>query len=482
MFKYGIIVIGYRNSDGIKRLLKTLNGVNYCQDEVTLIIGIDHSEELTVKNLAEEYEWRYGKKIIRFQTKHLGLKRHILTCGNYLNEYNLDAVAIFEDDVIPSRGFYQYMKAATERYYYEYDIAGISLYLPNNNVNAEKPFQAILNGQDAFFLQYPQSWGQVWMRNQWNDFYEWYKKNEEWEDGNPGWPKELPQNVMSWGEESWLKYHIKYCITKNKYFVYPYVSFSTCFSEKGVHTAESSNRLQVAMQNGKKILFDFPNWQEESVCYDVFYENVNLFKYIGISKDDLTIDLYGMHMITGKRYLLTCRELPYMCIRTWGKKLIPHDMNIICDIQGNDIFLYDLGMRQAEITGLPVYKQKNKTVENLKILDRLLLCKEQGIKLDYKLLSRGIKSVAIYGCGIVGRHLAEELKYTKVEIKCFIDQYVLEKDAVQIRVIRWEDELPEIDAIIITPTYDYEKICHMLRRTYCGEIISIWDLINEENS
>lgn len=476
MFRYGVIVIGYKNVDAIQRLLSALNRAEYGQDDVTLVIGIDYSEESEVKRTAEEFEWKYGKKIIRFQSSHLGLKRHILTCGNYINEYGLDAVAVFEDDTMPSCDFYQYMKAATEKYYYENDIAGISLYLSNHNFNADQPFCAIINDQDAFFLQYPQSWGQIWMKNQWNDFYAWYKRNEKWEDNGANCHGELPQNIMSW-KESWLKYHVKYCIAENKYFVYPYVSHATCFAEKGVHTSESSNRLQVPIPVGLMPKYDLPDWCERNVCYDAFYENVNLYQYIDVPEAELTVDLYGMHTYTARRYLLTCRELPYKCIRTWGNRLTPHDMNIICDIPGKDIFLYDLEIQKKGSVELPVYKKRNKAVINCMILDKLLTCKEQGIRFDGRLALQGIESVAIYGCGVVGRHFAEELKGTAIKIKCFIDQYTSKNEIAKIRVLRWEDDIPQVDAIIVTPVYDYEKIYHMLKQTYGKKIISIWDLI-----
>lgn len=40
----------------------------------------------------------------------------------------------------------------------------------------------------------------------------------------------LPQNLFTWSEKSWLKFHDRYCIETNRYFVYPYVSLSTNYS------------------------------------------------------------------------------------------------------------------------------------------------------------------------------------------------------------------------------------------------------------
>ena len=103
------------------------------------------------------------------------------------------------------------------------------------------------------FFQYAQSRGQIWFRRQWNDFRRWYDKN----NGLLTESVDMPYDVTSWKETSWLKYHIKYCVENDKYFVYPYLSYSTCFGEVGEHVKSDTNMWQVALSNGKNNSFHF---------------------------------------------------------------------------------------------------------------------------------------------------------------------------------------------------------------------------------
>lgn len=57
----------------------------------------------------------------------------MLQCGDYLNIYDLDAIAIFEDDTLPACSFFDFMTQATEKYINNENIAGISLYA--NGIN-----------------------------------------------------------------------------------------------------------------------------------------------------------------------------------------------------------------------------------------------------------------------------------------------------------------------------------------------------------
>ena len=128
MYNYGIVTIGYKNISGIQRLLKALDKADYQNQEILLIISIDHSGENSVLDIAEDFEWKHGKKVIKKFSQNLGLRRHVLACGYYLNEFNLDALIVFEDDMYPSIDFFRFSKAATEYYIDDDRIAGISLY------------------------------------------------------------------------------------------------------------------------------------------------------------------------------------------------------------------------------------------------------------------------------------------------------------------------------------------------------------------
>lgn len=339
MYKYGIVVIGYKNDKGIKRLLTALNKADYFENNVMLIISIDHSDNDAVYNVANEFCWNNGEKIIRTVSERLGLRNHVLKCGNYLNEYNLDSLVVFEDDIMPSRDYFYFVKACTEKYIENNNIAGISLYTHCVNFQTgERFFPLKSEDNDVYFFQCAQSRGQVWFRNQWNNFKLWYEANKEKELKSPL----MPQRVCDWPSTSWLKYHILYCIEKNKYFVYPYISFSTCFGEVGQHVRNNTNDFQVAISSGNKKSFNLPDFSLECILYDAFFENINLNKDLSLESEKLHVDLYGQATLIKCDYMLSSRKLNYPIIKKWGNRLIPHEMNIISDIEGEDFFLYDL--------------------------------------------------------------------------------------------------------------------------------------------
>lgn len=354
--KLGIVVIGYNRSSTIRRLLDKLNEADYFNDEVLLIISIDKSDAEDVYIAVTQFNWKHGSCVRKFQQQRLGLRGHVLKCGEYMEEYDLDAIAVFEDDIYPSPAFYNYMKQAVERYHDNDQIAGISLYTHLWNADAELPFQPDYNGLDVYFVRYAPSWGQIWMRNQWNDFIDWYKNQQGKLSPETG----IPSNVCGWPETSWLKYHITYCIMQKKYFAYPYEALATCFDEAGTHTQKQSNIFQVPiMQNANK-KYCFPEEKNIKVSYDAYFEREQIYEWVKVPKEELCVDLYGRKAATNnKRYLLTTKRYPYKIVKSYGMQMRPHEVNILENIPGTDIILYDLQERdklvKTEIDAMVYY-------------------------------------------------------------------------------------------------------------------------------
>ena len=313
--KLAIVAIGYNRVESLKRLLQSLSVAYYDCDKVDLFISVDNSGTDVVLKYAESFCWGYGNKIIKSYPKRLGLRQHVLTCGDLV--YGYDGLAVFEDDIYVAPSFYSYMKQAISMYANDCNIAGISLYSHLWSEQHQRPFSPEKKEYDNYFLQYAQSWGQIWMPKQWKEFKDWYKKNS----GDIVQDSRTPQHITKWPETSWLKYHIKFCIENNKYFVYPYYSFTTNFVEIGQHCKTSNN--------------------PSGVYYDAFFERKQLGKELSILEGDLTVDLYNSKEKDNSRYLLSSARLDYKVLHSYGLKLRPHEMNIIKGIDGEDIFLYD---------------------------------------------------------------------------------------------------------------------------------------------
>ena len=369
MKSIAIVVIAYNREKSLERLLNSIANARI-EENTVLIISIDKSNNPLVEACARNYEWPFGEKRVVAHKENLGLKRHILGCGNYLDEF--DAVVILEDDLIVAEGFFEYSRKAVEFYSENDDIAGISLYSFHINPHTGYPFFPSKNESDTFFIQYAPSWGQVWMKKQWKAFISWYEKNQADVFDLP----HLPINISHWGKNSWLKYHIKYAIENSKYFVYPYCAFSSTFSDVGVHANLSYTYFQVVLQEGLIRNFKFPDLTHESVRYDCNFEREMILQ----GYEDLCVDLWGTKgNRVKKRYWLTTLSLPYKVLKSYDLCLKPIENNINDFNKGNSIFLYDT----KEKANKPVYSISTKWY----IFDihfTMLLLKDYGINLFFQ--------------------------------------------------------------------------------------------------
>lgn len=337
--KIGICIIAYNRINSLKRVLLSIENAIYTES-VPLIISIDKSDTDNVEKYAYNYNWLHGEKRVITHTENLGLRKHVLKCGELLNEF--DALIVLEDDVYVAENYFQYAKQCVENFKDNNNIAGISLYSFPINYHNSHPFSPLKSDSDIYLMQNAQSWGQVWMKNQWESFIEWYNLHNEEFSIKP----HLPNSICSWPKSSWLKYHTRYCIECNKYFVYPYISLSTCFSEVGAHTNNTSTLIQTPLLYGKKEKYNF-NYK---TIYDSFFENEEIYKILNIQKDNLCIDFYyEKKNRQNKRFWLTRKILPYKIIKSYSLQLKPYELNIIKEIEGHELFLYDTTEKRNSI-------------------------------------------------------------------------------------------------------------------------------------
>ena len=130
--KPAIIAIGYNRPEALKRLLGSLNSAKYDTDDITLIISIDHSKKekdeknKAVLNLANDFEWKHGEKRVIFREKNMGLRAHVIACGDLANKY--ESIVMLEDDIYVSPMFYKYASKALEFVENKDYVGGVSLY------------------------------------------------------------------------------------------------------------------------------------------------------------------------------------------------------------------------------------------------------------------------------------------------------------------------------------------------------------------
>ena len=329
--KIALVVVGYNRLNSIVRLLESLSRAHY-ETEVPLVISIDASGCQPLYDYVNEFEWKYGKKYVLIKEKRLGLRDHILSCGDLTHFFK--AVVILEDDIFVSEYFYDYVQNAVNKYGDDDNVGGISLFRPKFDRNYPIEFEQ--DGNDVFAYQTVESWGECWTENMWKGFREWYNNTPDHVFSTV----DMPEFMKNW-KKAWSKFYIAYQIENNKYFIYPSVSYTTCFADAGVHGGESSVG-QVLLSTGKRN-YSMPEYESLSK-YDIYGTNEKVYQWLGYDKDDICVDFYGLHdRCDGHKFLLT----PYKCSsfkvnKTFALSLHPMELNVKYKLDGDGLFLYDI--------------------------------------------------------------------------------------------------------------------------------------------
>lgn len=126
-----------------------------------------------------------------------------------------------------------------------------------------------------------------------------------------------------------------------------------------------------------------------------------------------------------------------------------------------------------------VYKRADKFSEYFKIFDRWFSLRTDGITLEKYFMDKRYKTIAIYGMGVMGNHLFEEIRtFTNVSVLYGIDRKgdTLYRD---LRIYSMDEDFPEVDAVIVTATFDYMEIENALKKKVSCPIISLSKMIFE---
>jgi hypothetical protein len=340
-----IVIIAYNRPASLRRLLGSIANGQYTETNIPLCICIDKSSEPEVQEIAEGFDWKHGTKSIEISEEHLGLKMHVLKCGDLVEKYG--AIIMLEDDLVVSPAFYLYAQKCLSFYDDEPKVAGVSLYSYEIAESCSYPFEAIRDNSDVYFMQIASSWGQAWSRAQWTAFRKWLSETGDNKLNN------LPEYIQQWGKHSWKKYFINYLIEEGKYFVYPQHSYSTNFEDLGTN-ATTRDLFQVSIGNREKEVFFQPFDKSKSV-YDAYFEIEQhaLNQRVDFMKQwDYEVDLYGTKPVNkdSKEFFLTTKagENPE---KQFSAKMKPLVNNILYNLDGREIGLYrkdDLESRKAD--------------------------------------------------------------------------------------------------------------------------------------
>lgn len=120
----------------------------------------------------------------------------------------------------------------------------------------------------------------------------------------------------------------------------------------------------------------------------------------------------------------------------------------------------------------------NKFKKYFDLFDKWLEALERGKDISAFLRKYHYSKIAIYGMGVLGRHLYYALQDTDIEIIYVIDQNQ-QINSQGLKVYTMQDELPEVDAIIVTPVFAFEEIESKLSEKAEYPIVSLEEIIYE---
>lgn len=112
------------------------------------------------------------------------------------------------------------------------------------------------------------------------------------------------------------------------------------------------------------------------------------------------------------------------------------------------------------------------------VMDRWLVLLESGRSIAAWLRAQGYSHMAIYGYGMLGKHLMHQLVQENLVPDYAIDQQP-EKASGSVPMMTLEDDLPKVDLIIVTVLYDFSAIKKRLKKKVATEIRPLDWLIGE---
>lgn len=112
------------------------------------------------------------------------------------------------------------------------------------------------------------------------------------------------------------------------------------------------------------------------------------------------------------------------------------------------------------------------------MMNQWVKVKQENRSIAAYLENKGYKKIAIYGMNYAGETLYSELADSVVKVQYGIDRKASEKYS-EIEVISPEDNLPDVDAVIVTAITFFDEIEENLKRKLSCPILSLEDVLYE---
>lgn len=330
-----IVIPAWQRPESLRRLLLSVESAKFPAGQIPLVLSVEGECAATVRAMVQEYHWPHGPFRRIFHENRLGLREHILFCGDLSAEFG--CVIVLEDDLLVAPGFYDFAVQGQAFFAQDDRIAGIALYNYHHSEADFQPFVPLHDGADHYFLQAACSWGQCWSDAQWQGFRAFLAQFPTMA-GTPGYPDYLDH----FADYSWKKHFSRYLHHAGKTFVYPRVAHSTPFAEGGI-SAQLGTFWQVPLATQALPQYAFRAFDDSESRYDGWFEwDAEIAQqYIGeCVQERILVNLRGGKQGHSLGVWILGKTVAGEGLRAWGDELVPSEMNVRLGIRGSGISLY----------------------------------------------------------------------------------------------------------------------------------------------
>lgn len=176
-----------------------------------------------ILDLVDEFEWRFGEKLVHYRTANAGLQRQWLEAWWPSSDHEFAFVV--EDDLEVSPLYFGFLESVIRSYYYDRSnynpsVYGASLQRPRFVPGKHGNKLHVDPKTNVFLYQLVGTWGQLLFPKPWKEFRLWYDEHKS-KDKKPfldgmvtnGWYKRL-------GERIWTPWFIKFIHSRGYFNIY----------------------------------------------------------------------------------------------------------------------------------------------------------------------------------------------------------------------------------------------------------------------
>lgn len=154
-------------------------------------------------------------------------------------------------------------------------------------------------------------------------------------------------------------------------------------------------------------------------------------------------------------------------------------IKVVCSALGialGGVYGYTVGMKNKNREIKKVQELSDRHLSLFLLMNQWTQIKQDGKSIVEYLKKNNYNSIAIYGMSYVGETLLRECKDSEIKVQYAIDrraQYIFS----DIDIKSMEQELPIVDAIIVTAIYFYPEIKKELEEKVNCTILSLEDIL-----